>query len=193
MIETLIWIGIYFGIAFIISRLLPFPISLIVIVFAVIGLGLFRRRRSFRKTDQASSTGSSYFGNMFGSQRGINYYCMNCGTRHNQLSCPNCGSKLKKAGFWWKSNICRTEHLKALGKHAYALSSYHAFIHKYQDLQTHGQGWKICEDRVKKNPISIALILTLSIPEGHPLEGQKQLSLHYKESIYFYRKTNEYW
>jgi hypothetical protein len=95
IIETLMWIGIYFGIAFVISRLLPFPISLIVIVFAVIGLGLFRRRRYFRKTGQ----GSSYFGNMFGSQSGINYYCMNCGTRHNQTSCPNCGSKLKKAVF----------------------------------------------------------------------------------------------
>jgi hypothetical protein len=99
MLETLMWIGIYFGIAFIISRLLPFPISLIVIVFAVIGLGLFRRRIYFRKTGQASSPGSSYFGSMFGSQRGINYYCMNCGTKHNQASCPNCGSKLKKAGF----------------------------------------------------------------------------------------------
>ena len=116
ILETLMWIGIYFGIAFIISRLLPFPISLIVIVFAVIALGLFRRRRYFRKTGQASSPGSSYLGNMFGSQGGINYYCLNCGTKHNQISCPNCGSKLKKAGFWRKRSICRTEHLEALGK-----------------------------------------------------------------------------
>lgn len=116
ILETLMWIGIYFGIAFIISRLLPFPISLIVIVFAVIALGLFRRRRYFRKTGQASSPGSSYLGNMFGSQGGINYYCLNCGTKHNQISCPNCGSKLKKAGFWRKRRICRTEHLEALGK-----------------------------------------------------------------------------
>ncbi|MDQ4067831.1 MAG: hypothetical protein M3114_09625 [Thermoproteota archaeon] len=99
MIETVIWIGIYFGIAFVISRLLPFPYSLIVIVLAVIGLGFYRRRRNLRKTGQAASSGSSYFGNMFSSQRGINYYCMNCGTKHNQTSCPKCGSKLKKAGF----------------------------------------------------------------------------------------------
>ena len=99
MIETLMWIGIYFGIAFIVSRLLPFPYSLIVIVFAVIGLGLFRRRRQLRKAGRGSFRGSSYFGDMFGSQRGINYYCINCGTKHNQTSCPNCGSKLKKAGF----------------------------------------------------------------------------------------------
>jgi hypothetical protein len=99
MIETLMWIGIYFGIAFIVSRLLPFPYSLIIIVLAVIGLGFYRRRRQFRKASQASSPGSSYFGNMFGSQKGINYFCMNCGTKHNQISCPNCGSKLKKPGF----------------------------------------------------------------------------------------------
>lgn len=124
ILETLMWIGIYFGIAFIISRLLPFPISLIVIVFAVIALGLFRRRRYFRKTGQASSPGSSYLGNMFGSQGGINYYCLNCGTKHNQTSCPNCGSKLKKAGFWRKSSICR------LLERCIASSTCLAFIHK---------------------------------------------------------------
>jgi hypothetical protein len=91
--------GIYFGIAFIVSRFLPFPYSLIVIVVAVIALGFYRRRRQLRKAGQDSSQSSSYFGNMFGSQKGINYYCINCGMKHNQVSCPNCGSKLKKAGF----------------------------------------------------------------------------------------------
>ena len=100
MLETLMWIGIYFGIAFIVSIFLPFPYSLIVIVAAVIGLGLYRRRRQFRKAGHASYGGSpSHFGNMFGSQRGISYHCMNCGTKHNEVSCPKCGSKLKKAGF----------------------------------------------------------------------------------------------
>jgi uncharacterized membrane protein YdbT with pleckstrin-like domain len=98
LIETVTWIGIYFGIAFLVSRLLAFPYSLIVIVLAVIGLGVYRRRRYFRKAGQAASSGS-YFGNMFGSQRNVNYYCLNCGTKHDQTSCPNCGSKLKKAGF----------------------------------------------------------------------------------------------
>ena len=99
IIETVMWIGIYFGIAFLVSRLFTFPYSLIVIVLAVIGLGVYRRRRHFRKTGQAASSGSSYFGNIFGPQKNINYYCMNCGTKHDQISCPNCGSKLKKAGF----------------------------------------------------------------------------------------------
>jgi hypothetical protein len=99
MRETLVWMGIYFGIAFIVSRFLAFPYSLIVIVAAIIALGIYRRRRQLRKAGQAFSHSSSYFGNIFGSQRGVNYYCINCGTKHNQVSCPNCGSKLKKAGF----------------------------------------------------------------------------------------------
>jgi hypothetical protein len=99
LLETLLWIGIYFGIAFIVSRFLPFPYSLIVIVVAVIALGIYRRRRQLRKAGQDSSQSSPYFGNTFGSQKSINYYCINCGTKHNQVSCPNCGSKLKKAGF----------------------------------------------------------------------------------------------
>jgi rRNA maturation endonuclease Nob1 len=42
----------------------------------------------------------SFFGSSPGSaNQGVNYYCINCGTKHNQAACPNCGSKLKKAGF----------------------------------------------------------------------------------------------
>ena len=59
MFETLMWIGIYFGIAFLVSRLFTFPYSLIIIVLAVIGLGVYRRRRYFRKAGQATSSGSS--------------------------------------------------------------------------------------------------------------------------------------
>jgi Sec-independent protein secretion pathway component TatC len=99
LLETLMWISIYFGIAFVVSIFLPFPYSLIAIVIAVLGLGLYRRRRQLRKTGHTTSGGSSYFGNIFGSERAINYYCINCGTKHNEVSCPNCGSKLKKAGF----------------------------------------------------------------------------------------------
>ncbi|MFL6512742.1 MAG: hypothetical protein ACJ70X_07325 [Nitrososphaera sp.] len=99
IIETLMWIGIYFGMAFIFSRLLSFPYSLIAIVAAVIGLGYYRRRRYLRRNDQSSTSNSSYFGDIFGSKTSVSYYCMNCGAKHNQTSCPNCGSKLKKAGF----------------------------------------------------------------------------------------------
>jgi rubrerythrin len=37
-------------------------------------------------------------GSMFG-QKSVRYACIMCGAKHNGGSCPNCGSKLKKASF----------------------------------------------------------------------------------------------
>ena len=37
-------------------------------------------------------------GNQSSSNNSLNYYCMNCGTRHNQSACPKCGSKMKRVG-----------------------------------------------------------------------------------------------
>ena len=38
-------------------------------------------------------------GSVFGSSgSSINYYCMSCGTKHDQSSCPRCGSKMKRVG-----------------------------------------------------------------------------------------------
>lgn len=100
MMQTLMWIGIYFGISLVVSFFLPFPYSLMVIIAVVIGLGFYRRKRYFRGMGGSGQSGS-YFGSMFGGQErnNVNYYCMNCGTKHNEAACPNCGSKLKKAGF----------------------------------------------------------------------------------------------
>jgi DNA-directed RNA polymerase subunit RPC12/RpoP len=30
----------------------------------------------------------------------LNYYCMNCGLKHNRAACPKCGSKMKRVGSW---------------------------------------------------------------------------------------------
>jgi hypothetical protein len=95
MIEMLKWLGIYFAIAIIVSIFLPFPYSLIVLVAIVMGLAYYRRRRFAQKMGAGSS---SFFGGMFGS-KGVDYYCLNCGTKHSQIACPKCGSKMKKAGF----------------------------------------------------------------------------------------------
>ncbi len=100
MMTPLTWIGIYFGISLVVSFFVPFPYSLMVIIAVVIGLGFYRRRRYIRGMGGSDQSGS-YFGSMFGGQQrnSVNYYCMNCGTKHNEAACPNCGSKLKKAGF----------------------------------------------------------------------------------------------
>jgi uncharacterized paraquat-inducible protein A len=31
----------------------------------------------------------------------INYYCISCGTKHDEECCPRCGSRMKKASFLW--------------------------------------------------------------------------------------------
>ena len=98
MKTQLVWIGIYFGIALVVSVFGPFPYSFIVLVAVIMGLSMYRRRRFFRQTGGSGSFFGGGLGGM-GQQRGISYYCINCGTKHNQAACPNCGSKMKKAGF----------------------------------------------------------------------------------------------
>ena len=36
-----------------------------------------------------------------GDSSSLKYSCMNCGIQHKDISCPNCGSKMKKVGYWW--------------------------------------------------------------------------------------------
>ncbi|HVP81788.1 MAG TPA: hypothetical protein VMS35_01995 [Nitrososphaeraceae archaeon] len=88
--QQLKWIAIYFVISFIISIIVPFPYSLIVIVSIVLILSLYIRRREMArfKLDNFS---------MFDSNK-VNYYCMMCDTKHNNLMCPKCGSKMKRIG-----------------------------------------------------------------------------------------------
>ena len=95
LFETLKWLGIYFAIAAVISILVDFPYSLIILIAVIMGLAYSRRRRYMQKI--GASSGSA-FGGMFG-QKGVEYYCLGCGTKHNHIACPKCGSKMKKAGF----------------------------------------------------------------------------------------------
>lgn len=96
--DQLIWIGIYFSIAIVITIYVDFPYSFILIIAAIIPLSLYRRRRMMKKM---GLQGNSLFGGigMFGSKGGMNYYCISCGTKHNQAECPKCGSRMKKAAF----------------------------------------------------------------------------------------------
>jgi hypothetical protein len=96
--------GIYFGIAILVSRFIAFPYSLVIIIAIIIPLSLFRRKYIMKKMGQ-QSTGSFFGGfrggggGMSGTKRGMNYYCISCGAKHNQADCPRCGSKMKRAAF----------------------------------------------------------------------------------------------
>jgi hypothetical protein len=91
LMQQLLWIGISLGISVVVSILVPFPLSLPIIIGLFILLSFYMRKRAMRKMGMSGAT-------MFGSNNSINYYCMSCGTKHNDAACPRCGSKMKRVG-----------------------------------------------------------------------------------------------
>lgn len=92
--QVMLWLLISLGISLAISMIVPFPFSLIVIIAVFILLNFYMRNRMMKRMGMGS--GGMFGSSMFGSS--INYYCMNCGTKHNEASCPKCGSKMKRVG-----------------------------------------------------------------------------------------------
>jgi hypothetical protein len=99
LLNQLVWIGICFGISLAISFVLPFPVSLVAIFGVFILLNMYMRRVMVKRI--GSMEGGAMFGSMFGASQNsssLKYYCMSCGTEHRQITCPKCGSKMKKVG-----------------------------------------------------------------------------------------------
>ena len=103
IIHRLKWLVIFMGIGIILVFLLPFPFDFISIAAGLFVLMTYLRARSEMKRfggtggirDLFGSFSSSISGNQ---SRQLMYYCMNCGKEHNEIACPNCGSKMKKVG-----------------------------------------------------------------------------------------------
>ncbi|MDP9289630.1 MAG: hypothetical protein M3P08_15735 [Thermoproteota archaeon] len=97
ILNQIIWLGISLGISIVISMILPFTISLVAIIAIFILLNVYIRRIMMRRMCAGRSIGTGLFG--FGSGgSSLKYYCINCGTQHNQAACPKCGSKMKRVG-----------------------------------------------------------------------------------------------
>ena len=90
--------AIYLAIGLAISFIIPFPYSFIAIIGTLLFASYYVRRRQFGRIRLPGS--SSIFGGSGyrSSNSSLNYYCMNCGTRHNHSACPKCGSKMKRVG-----------------------------------------------------------------------------------------------
>ena len=103
------WTGIAVGIGILFVLMLP------IILFLALTIGILilvsflytRRKRNGSSRsihagifDLISSIMSSRFwknNNYYSvSQNNYFYYCVSCGTKHKQIACPRCGSKLKK-------------------------------------------------------------------------------------------------
>jgi hypothetical protein len=96
--NQMMWFAISIAISITISILLPFPISLVVIIGVFILLSFYMRRRMMRRMGIGGAGGMfGSMSSMFG-DNSLNYYCMSCGTKHNHAACPKCGSKMKKVG-----------------------------------------------------------------------------------------------
>jgi rRNA maturation endonuclease Nob1 len=94
------WIGISLAISLALSLILDFPYNLVAIIAVFLAMNYFMRQRQLRRMGMTGSRG--FFGTGTGTsygQRSVKYSCMMCGARHNGGSCPNCGSKLKRASF----------------------------------------------------------------------------------------------
>ena len=99
------WIGISLIISFVISLILPFPWSLAVAIciFLLIYYCYVMRKLSKRigngySANSMFSSLSSPFDSSSGSHMLSKYYCISCGAQHAQVSCPKCGSKIRKLG-----------------------------------------------------------------------------------------------
>lgn len=99
LLTQLLWIAISFGISLTISMLLPFPLSLAIILGVFIVLNMYVRKMMLRKMGRMGV--GTMFDSMFGNRQNsssLKYYCMGCGTQHTKIECPKCGSKMKRVG-----------------------------------------------------------------------------------------------
>jgi hypothetical protein len=94
----MMWFGISIAISLIISILLPFPLSLVTIIGVFILLSFYMRKRMMRRMGVGGAGGMFGSGSSMFGENSLKYYCMSCGTKHNQAACPKCGSKMKRVG-----------------------------------------------------------------------------------------------
>ena len=93
--------AIGFSTSLAISFLLPFPFSLGIMI--IVFLGMFYAVRTWalmRIRDKGSNFSESLSDYILGfnQRKALNFYCMNCGFKHDKRECPNCGSKATRIG-----------------------------------------------------------------------------------------------
>lgn len=107
------WLAIFMAIGFAIIWLFTFPVDLVLLIVLFVLMSIYNRRnmlkrlglletghvkgvKGFFKSLFQTPSSSSIFGGSSGSQ--VKYFCMSCGYEHKEISCPKCGSKMKRTG-----------------------------------------------------------------------------------------------
>ena len=105
LIHRLKWLAIYMGISLTLLFLLPFPYDFISVLGLLVLVNYLRVIRSFKRGDGGIRRIKDMFGSVLqpipdnSQQYGyLRYYCMSCGKEHKDVTCPNCGSKMKRVG-----------------------------------------------------------------------------------------------
>jgi hypothetical protein len=102
----LTWLFVYMSIGLVIALVLPFPISVGVLLLVLFLVNMVRTEIALRNAGMGGIRGlyKSYssLGFRHGTRNGLLYtplkfYCMNCGYEHHKIACPKCGSKAVRA------------------------------------------------------------------------------------------------
>lgn len=98
LVSQLKWTGIYILAGGAIALILSFPASLFVALGAFGLLNIVRTRIMLKRTGPDEK---GLFKSLSGNSEQytpVRYYCMNCGKEHREISCPVCGSKMRRVG-----------------------------------------------------------------------------------------------
>ena len=101
IIHRLMWLLIFMGSGIVLVFLLPFPFDLISIAGLFVLMTYLRGMREMKRfggTGRIRDLFGSFSSSMSGQSKPLRYYCMNCGKEHNEITCPDCGSKAKRVG-----------------------------------------------------------------------------------------------
>jgi hypothetical protein len=103
----LIWLFVYMSIGLVVALVLPFPISVGVLLLVLFLVNIVRTEIALRKAGIGGIKGLYRSYSSLGFRRGIRnglvytplkFYCMNCGHEHKKIACPKCGSKAVTTG-----------------------------------------------------------------------------------------------
>lgn len=101
LISQLKWAGIYILVGGAIALILSFPASLFAALGAFGLLNIVRTRIMLKRTGPDVKGLFKSFSSLSGNSEQytpVRYYCMNCGKEHREISCPVCGSKMRRVG-----------------------------------------------------------------------------------------------